>query len=297
MLKTIKKTSSKSKNRKINYPELIIHNDIIEGKFNFTSLELKTLLAIALKIQSADKGCNIVDYLKDNDDPNIYYTGNEIGQIIGITKNAFHHFEKILDSLMKTVITIKNPNDEKGWIKLHFLNRAEYKDGIISIKPEKEMLPFYTRITKNYTPLEISTMMLFKSIYSIRVYILIKQYKTYKPFRQFTLESFKEQLGIKNKYDIVRDLKLNVLEPAKKELNALLEGINFEYELLKSGKSYTDIKFSFNFDTIKSKVNVEIHSQAVSCFKEHDNGRNCNNIDYGVSDLCDYCLNYIKPRY
>lgn len=263
----------KTKKRKIYYPELIIHNDIVEGKFNFTSLELKTLLAIALKIQSADKGCNIVDYLKDHDDPNIYYTAKEIGQIIGITKNAFHHFEKILDSLMKTVITIKNPNDEKGWIKLHFLNRAEYRNGIISIKPEKEMLPFYTRITRDYTPLEMFTIMSFKSIYSIRVYILIKQYKTYKPFRQFTLESFKEQLGIKNKYDTIQDLKKRVLEPAKEELNSLLVGINFQYELLKLGKSYTDIKFSFNFDKIKNKINLEIHEKAIACFKVHDNGR------------------------
>lgn len=286
----------KTKNKKICYPEIVIHNDIIEGKYNFNSMELKTLLAIALKIQNEDKGNNIVDFLKDSDDPNIYYTAQEIGQIIGIKKNAFHHFERILDSLMKTVITIRHPDGAKGWIKLHFLNKAEYKDGIIAIKPEKEMLPFYTRITKNYTPLELKSIMSFKSIYSIRIYTLIKQYKNLKPFRIFKIDELRLMLGIKNIHVNYKDLKRNVLEPAKKEINLYLEGINFDYECIKEGNSYVDIKFIYNFSLVLKKMNLEFHSYALSCFIKKDNGRACVS-EYGSNNVCDYCIDNIKSRY
>lgn len=291
--------AKKTGRKKTRYTELALHNGVIESRFNFNPLEIKTLFAIAYKIQSKERGQNIIEYLKESSDEMLYYTVQEIAQIVGIQKNAFHHFERILDQLMKTVITIKHPDDPNGWIKLHFLNKAEYRDGIIILKPEKEMLPFYTKLTQNYTPLELSTIMSFKSIYSIRIYTLIKQYKNLMPMRIFKIEEFKDLLGITKAYTAIKDFRINVLEPAKKELNAQLPELNFDYELIKLGRAYDKIRFRFNWSAVRiDTVDLDLHSQAFDCFSKKDFGRRCVGASAPANNkVCRYCFEEIKTRY
>jgi len=85
-----------------------------------------------------------------------------------------------------------------------------------------------------------------KSRYSIILYELVRDYKGTE-IPEMDLQTFRKIFGIENKkaYKTIVNLKDRVLNPAIKELN-LNENIDFfvNYELIRSGKTYTSIKFT-----------------------------------------------------
>ena len=60
------------------------------------------------------------------------------------------------------------------------------------------------------------------------------------------LSEFKERLGLSNKYEKIAHFKEYVLEVIKKEINKYTD-INLDYELIKEGRSFTKIKFNFDY--------------------------------------------------
>ena len=82
-----------------------------------------------------------------------------------------------------------------------------------------------------------------KSKYAIILYELVKDYEKVE-IPEMTIENFRKLFNVENKYPKMPDLKRWVLEPAVRELNEN-ENVDFlvSYELKKTGKVYTHIKF------------------------------------------------------
>jgi len=82
-----------------------------------------------------------------------------------------------------------------------------------------------------------------KSKYAIILYELVKDYEKVE-IPEMTIENFRKLFNVENKYPKMPDLKRWVLEPAIRELNEN-ENVDFlvSYELKKTGKVYTHIKF------------------------------------------------------
>lgn len=88
------------------------------------------------------------------------------------------------------------------------------------------------------------------SIYSIRLYELLVQWKQAKNTPMFELESFRSQLGIESSgYKRMGNFKLRVLDLAVKEINEKAD-IKVGYEQVKKGR--TIIGFSLKFQIKKS---------------------------------------------
>jgi hypothetical protein len=97
-----------------------------------------------------------------------------------------------------------------------------------------------------FANIELVVMRGLKSRYSIILYELVRDYKGTE-IPEMDLQTFRKIFGIENKkaYKTIVNLKDRVLNPAIKELN-LNENIDFlvNYELIRSGKTYTHIKFT-----------------------------------------------------
>jgi len=97
-----------------------------------------------------------------------------------------------------------------------------------------------------------------KSRYAIILYEMIEDYRKVE-IPEMTIEKFRELFNIENKYPKMPNLRERVLDPAVNEINQS-ENINFlvSYDLKKSGKAYTHIKFH-----IKPKpAKLKLHQQA-----------------------------------
>lgn len=277
--------------------ELNLANAFIQSKFTLETMEIKLLYAIAYKLQRGDNGLNIIDSLIEPSDNAVYYTAQEMADFLGIKKNAYHHFYRVCKSLMGKNISIKNINEPKGFEILSFLIKANYSNGILELVPNPYMKQFYTNLTSNYTRLELTQLMEMKSISAIRIYSLIKkQSQQHKNAYLFDLNEFKELLGLEKKYNRVPDFRVYVLEPAKEELNKVISNINFDYEFIKVGKAYKQLRFTFNGNALNyTVIQDDKYFQAFEKFRVVCNGGQYCEPD--ESEECDFCKKKIKKRY
>ncbi|WP_352339588.1 replication initiation protein RepM [Psychrobacter sp. 16-MNA-CIBAN-0192] len=81
------------------------------------------------------------------------------------------------------------------------------------------------------------------SIYSVRLYELLVQWKAAKQTPMFELEKFRDQLGVEaNEYKAMCDFKKRVLQVAIDEINEKSD-IKISYEQVKKGRSIAGFKF------------------------------------------------------
>ena len=104
------------------------------------------------------------------------------------------------------------------------------------------------------------------SIYSVRLYELLVQWKAAKQTPMFELEKFRDQLGVEvNEYKAMCDFKKRVLEVAINEINEKSD-IKISYEQVKKGRSIAGFKFKVSAKDKPKKAQLE-------------NGRDVNTAD------------------
>lgn len=273
--------------------ELTLANAFIQSKFTLDTMEIKLLYAIAYKLQRGDNGLNITDFLKESDDNAVYYTVKELADFLGVTKDYYHAFHRICKSLMSKNISLKDDVNEKFEI-LSFLIKTKYSNGILELVPNPYMKQFYMSLTKNYTRLELVQVFRMKSIYAIRIYSFIKMKAQHlKNAYMFDINEFKELLGIEKQYDRLQNFKVRVLEPAKKELNAVIPKLDFNYELIRVGRTYRQLRFTFNSKALNYiTIDDSMYLKAKDKFMyECEAGRYCNP---DASPECHFCKLKIK---
>ena len=113
-----------------------------------------------------------------------------------------------------------------------------------------------------------------KSRYAIILYELVKDYEKVE-IPEMTIEDFRKLFNVENKYSGRMDnLRNKVLEPAIRELNGN-ENVDFlvSYELKKTGKVYTHIKFHVKPKPVKVKLEQQAKKVIELEIKENDGAK------------------------
>lgn len=161
-------------------------------------------------------------------------------------------FSKITDTLMKRIVEIKKEDDKEGWFKAQWIIGAEFisatksKKNVatISLTLNPILKPYLLHLKENFTSWQIEAFLKFTSQYSSRIYEIIMQYKTFGE-RTVSIQFLREILGIgKNQYTLTTNFKSKILETAVQDINNFSH-YNLNYELIKNGKKFTEIKFTF----------------------------------------------------
>ena len=216
-----------------------IANEFITAKYKLTLLEFKAFLAIT----------TAYDQRNTKDFYNILkFEFQDLANSIGLNRETGYtkKLEKILTQLSDAKMRIQkrfDENEEKEqWIVGHFLSSIEAMgDGTIELIFDPKLIKYFTGLTERYTYLEIQTLLSFSSIYSIRIFNLLKQYKQKK--KTYNVEKLKEMLLITDKYKNFSDFKRYVIEPAIKDINEhSTMKVSYETDGAK-GKKVTEITF------------------------------------------------------
>ena len=120
------------------------------------------------------------------------------------------------------------------------------------------MIPHLLQLKNgNFTQCKLAILLSFKSQYTLRLYMLLKQKRDHNPRAkeyQFEIGELRKQLGLSIEEDKARktiavelyseykNFKAWVLNPAKKEMDAKSD-IGFEYEEIKHGRRVASINF------------------------------------------------------
>lgn len=163
---------TKEENKVNTKNELIVqHNSLIEAHYCLTLQEKRLMCWLISQIKSTD-----------NDFKEHVLSVKEFACLIEVKGD---HLYKVLNEvttkLMKRIIIIKG-TDNKDFKKLSLLCGAEYQSnkGIIKLNFHPHLKPYILQLKEKFTRTKLVDVLSLRSIYSIRIYELLKQYETLK---------------------------------------------------------------------------------------------------------------------
>lgn len=241
--------------------KIVQANELIRAKqdcLNLKLLEAKLIRLVISQIAQHDTElktytCQVVDLAK----------------FLGIPQDdIYRDIEKVTDSLMRRVITIRKYKIDKAgkipWKKLHWVETAEYDDGIITIKLSDELKPYVLGLNELFTSYDYGFIIGLPTVYSIRLFELLYSFDRIRfksgqyPMNthtstgvrlgeqeiSFTLQYLREYFNCVDKYPNGNDFIRRVIEPAVKAIRKKSTMFNVSYRTVKQGKRIADVIFT-----------------------------------------------------
>ena len=230
---------------------IVKDNKLITSKFHLSLNQIKFISFMSSKINRDDK-----DFYTYS------FKVNDILNVLGIERKHYKRVRISLRQLMtKHIVLEDNEFSIKETTFLSYFHIDKGQD-LIEIEFHKSLKPFLLQLNKKFTKLSLAKILNFNSQYSIRMYeILESKINVYNKYKNRDLLEFEyklndlkeiltgdyndktEQVEIPKSYSLFGNFKLKVINVAYKELKEKGE-YYFEYELIKTGRFYTDIKFT-----------------------------------------------------
>jgi len=215
--------------------ELIVqHNNLIEAKYNITLQEKRLVLLMSSRINKDDKEFQTYTF-----------SVQELCTFLQIkNKNIYKEIDVVVSKLFTRVLVIKNAI-ENSTTKISWLTFAKYwhGKGIVQLKFNEDLKPYMLQLKERFTPISLGDVMGLRSIHALRIYELLKQYETIGN-REIHLDELREFCGITvDQYKKFNNLKKDVLERAKNEINQKTD-IFIDYEEVKTSRKITSINFT-----------------------------------------------------
>ena len=226
-------------------------NALISASYKLNLQEKRLILALIAMIN------------RDDEDFKTYkFRVKDLASLFNIAeKNYYDRVANNIIKLRKKDVIIKT---DKSILYTGWLSSADYyyKEGFVELSFDPKLKPYLLKLKEQFTQYALENIVKLRSIYSIRLYELMRQYmNTKQKIRIIEIEDFRAQLGlieydrknniIKEKFKLYGHIKDRILKPAQKELKKKTD-ICFEFQEIKTGRKVTAIKF-FMKENIKSK--------------------------------------------
>lgn len=238
-MKTIKNTD---KNPSIEKKFVIKSNQLIEARYRLSLQESRVILWLLMQICPDDE-----DFKQHKIDV------KEFAQMIGTeVDNQYSKLRSVTKRLVQRAIEIYD-SEKKEWLQVSWLSSIKYQStkGCVLLRFDPELKPYLLKLKGHFTKLEVTDLLQLKSIYSIKIFELLKQYEVIGK-RTISVDDLRTYCGIqKGEYRNYNAIKLYIIERAAAEINAKTE-YEIDYKEIKDARKIVDIEW-----TIKKKTHFE----------------------------------------
>lgn len=194
---------------------------------------------------------------------------------------ALKELANVVDRVMSRVLTIHD-NDGRGWTKYNVFSRCRYKSrkGVLELGFNPDLKPHYLNLKKRFTQYNLAEFMSLPSIYSQRLYEILKSWDD-KSEIEIAIEELCEMLSVPNAYrKNFYEFRRRVLEQAHKDI-VEREGSSlwFDWEPIKSGRAGKVTAIHFVLDWSKAQemaknqptnelfIHVKLQRESNRCFE------------------------------
>lgn len=217
-------------------------NSLMEAKFHFKLWEMRIFEKMISLIKKGDKefrSCKI--YIKDLID---YFEGNSRNDYDLIRDAALSLGDK------KLFVPYVTDRGAKRWAKISIFPTITIPDGetrggenaYIELEFHNDLKPYLLDLKERFKAYDIRNIQSLRSIYSIRMFILLKQFENIGN-RKIEVETLRELLGVGNdQYKLYADFKKRVILRPQKDLEQYCD-ICFDFEEQKRGRKVEAINF------------------------------------------------------
>ncbi|WP_066297399.1 replication initiation protein [Bacillus sp. FJAT-29937] len=210
-------------------------NSIIESQYKLTLQEQRILLITASKVQPSDEDFK----------PYKFRVTDLIEKMgVGSQTSMYSYIKNVVKGLQSKTVEFKKGNRTMiaNWLVTSIY---EDQEGTVILKFNPDLKDFFLQLKERFTTYQLENVIQLNSVYSIRIYELLKQYENLKK-RSFTIDELRDKLGIeKTKYKQYGHFKDRVINAAQQEL-AEKTDISFTFEEEKKGRKVVGIIFRIN---------------------------------------------------
>jgi plasmid replication initiation protein len=168
-------------------------------------------------------------------------------------KNAYRELYKAADGLYNRSIKLKGVDED---IELRWVQKKVLKtkgEGTVTLLFSDEIINYIAGLKSHFTSYKMRHVAELKSVYSIRLYELLIQFKKTGE-RTIHIEELRELLGVDDKYSQFRDFNKWIIKPAIAELNTKSD-LTIQLETVKKGRKIHAITFNF---TLNDQMKMDI---------------------------------------
>lgn len=215
-------------------------NKVIEAGYKLSLNEQRLILSCIAKVNSK-KTLSATESFE--------VTAKEFSAQFGISLDkTYQTLKEVSEQLFERYVIIDNPNPKDKtlkYTKTRWISSVNYHPdvGKVSLVFAPFMIPYLSELQGQFTFYLLENISSMNSIYAIRLYELLMQWKTTGK-REIEIDWLKKQFELDESYDRMFDLKKRVLDPAVKDIN---EHSNFQVEWTqrKTGRRVTHLTFIF----------------------------------------------------
>jgi plasmid replication initiation protein len=222
-------------------------NKLVEARYSLTLNEQRIVLFMISLIQPEDVDFNDYDVKL-----------SDIVKLAGLkNKNIQAELKDLLVDLRRKELVIP---EQDGFLVTGWVSSAKYKEdeGIVQLSFDPKLKPYLLKLKEQFTKYHLFHVTHFQSSYTIRIYMLLKQYEKLG-FREFELSELREILGIEeHQYQRFSDFKKRVINVAQSEFlkkdasGQYLSDITFQLETIRAGRKISRLRFVIEHQDISS---------------------------------------------
>jgi len=208
-------------------------NTLIEANYRLTLTQQRLVLLMASMVEPGDEDFKTYRiYVRD------------LLDILDVDRSHLYtQMILMIRNLMKIVVTINLPDGK--YFDTHWIDGQKYEacGGYSDVTFHPELKPFFLHLKERFTTYKLDNVIRLKSVYSIRIYELLKQYQGIGK-RTITIDSLRKMLGIEPKeYRLYGHFKDKVILVAHHEINEKTD-ISFSFREIKHIRKVNELEFT-----------------------------------------------------
>ena len=216
-------------------------NHLIEASYKLDLAEQRIILMAIFMARESKNGITADSFLT--------ISAHDFANLFGIDiKTAYDQLKSTAVTLYGRNILLRDihtPSGKEREIRARWVSAIAYVPdaALIQIQFSGIIVPYITKLEREFTSYKISMVAKMTSIYAIRLYELLIQWGSIGS-REIELDELKFMLGIQGEYAAIKDLKRRVIDPAVTQISEHTD-LTVRYENVKSGKTVVALTFLF----------------------------------------------------
>lgn len=222
-------------------PMIYKSNALTEASFRLSIAEQRILLSCISQIRRDE---SVTDELLYS------VSAAELAKASGTSsKQAYRELEKAALRLKRREVRIIcHPNGNGARKKIMVANWVQSifyieNEGRVELRFCKDMLPYLSQLSKEFTRYALSNVMKMTSSYAIRLYELLMQWENIGE-RELGITWLRSALQLESSYLQLKDLKRRVIEPAISQINEYSD-LKVSHTYIKTGRKITHVRLMF----------------------------------------------------
>lgn len=214
-------------------------NALIQASYTLGLVEQRLILLAIVEARETGFGITPETYLDIH--------ANHYAQQFSVSvKSAYQSLSEAVETLYQRQVTLhKTYKGHPERQKVRWVSGISYveKLAVVRIRFSPDVIPLITRLEENFTSYELEQVANLQSVYAVRLYELLIQWRSIGRTPTFEISDFRNQLGVEpNEYQRMGAFKERVLDLAVSQINKHTD-ILAGYEQVKAGRIITGFMF------------------------------------------------------